>query len=193
MKYLIIVFLLVCINTYASPPTVMGLTFGTPKSKIIQQYKQKNIKLQDNEKQTLTYDSTLIENAFGLTTHFLYFDNNAKLGKIYYYISVPVSTSAIELTNKFAKLGEVLTEKYGNPTSFNTTIPSEYDTDESRLLGMQLEITNIYAFWKLYDTDILLEIQKGSMMQVFIGLTYDYKPIWFPYIDKLNAQSKNNL
>jgi len=82
MKYLIIVFLLVCINTYASPPTVMGLTFGTPKSKIIQQYKQKNIKLQDNEKQTLTYDSTLIENAFGLTTHFLYFDNNAKLGKI---------------------------------------------------------------------------------------------------------------
>jgi len=58
---------------------------------------------------------------------------------------------------------------------------------------MQLEITNIYAFWKLYDTDILLEIQKGSMMQVFIGLTYDYKPIWFPYIDKLNAQSKNNL
>ncbi|MDD5382345.1 MAG: hypothetical protein PHH60_01645 [Candidatus Margulisbacteria bacterium] len=173
------------------PPKVLGLTFGATRQQVknlyINRFKAKPIREKDD---ALMYLDALVDipSVYDVVYEF-YGDRLAK-------ITVRLDTettddSAFLLLSVYNQYKEMLREKYGTPESYEG-MDKDYDTDESRLVGLKTGKGCYASLWRTKDLAIDLALE-GDAGELGFVLLYEYRPLYKKLLEERKKKTTESL
>ncbi|MFH1903144.1 MAG: serine protease [Candidatus Omnitrophota bacterium] len=150
------------------PPTIMGLTFGMNKGTASTKFINALAKKIDEKEGLLVYKGSLAQVDIPDTTR-LYFkvsksDDPTREGeKRLYGIETFFNTSAVEpsasdLINRYENLKNILTKKYGHPSTNREFVDSYFDDPDIRLYGFLTGKAEYSSSWDTEQLRVFLAI-----------------------------------
>lgn len=145
-------------------PTVMGVQFGESLFETKSKISSFNLKRIDEKPGMLAYKGSLvkIDVPEKTCTYYLIIQQpylHTKLNKITtFFDTTTLDNSAVELKDRFRRLKELITLKYGPPSFEKEFINPIFDNEDLRLIGFASQNADFICRWEAKDLIIQLQL-----------------------------------
>lgn len=187
----IMIMLTVSVITFAQKPTSQHLTFkGVPITGTLIDYVFKM--KQNGFSHIATKDGTaILKGDFAGYKNCVVGVSTLKQKDLVHQIAVvfPDRETWSTLYGNYSSLKELLTEKYGKPSTEVEKFDDERQDDHNKMYQVQFDRCKYYSIWQTEQGDIEVSIEHNSITSCFVKLAY---------LDKINgtiirAKAKDDL
>ena len=187
----IMIMLTVSVITFAQKPTSQHLTFkGVPITGTLIDYVLKM--KQNGFRHLATKDGTaILKGDFAGYKNCVVGVSTLKQKDLVHQIAVvfPDKDTWSSLYGNYTSLKELLTEKYGKPSTEVEKFDDERQDDHNKMYQVQFDRCKYYSIWQTEQGDIEVSIEHNSITSCYVKLTY---------LDKINgaiirAKAKDDL